>query len=433
MATVHAPRDREPLAPGDLSVRPGDAIPRGVHAVYQPIVHLDGGEVVAYEALARGPRGSQLETPAELFAFAREQGRLAELDLACRMAALRGAIEGGLRPPGALFIKVEPEVLAVDGGNRIAGHVPGELEIFFEITERALTLRPAELLEAVERVRRAGFGIALDDVGADRRSLALLPLLRPDVVKLDMTLIQNHPSRLSGEVMNGVCAYAEQTGAVIVAEGVEEESHLVAARSLGASLAQGWLFGRPGPLPPEPRVVRSPVTLGLSPRVTAGSPVALVHKQRRLTVGRKDVLLSITRALEAQALALGEHAVVVSSFQHAQYFSPQKLSRYAQLSDRAALVVVLGVGMPDPPAPGVRGAALTPDDEVVGEWDVAVLAPHYAGALVARDVGDTGPDRERRFEFVLTFDRELVIDVAASLIARVSVTRSAASPAALHR
>jgi EAL domain len=267
------------------------------------------------------------------------------------VAALHGAIDGGLRAPGALFINVEPEVPG-DGGSQTAGHVPGELEIFFEVTERALTLRPAELLKAVERVRRAGFGIALDDVGADRRSLALLPLLRPDVVKLDMTLIQNHPSRLSGEVMNGVCAYAEQTGAVIVAEGVEEERHLVAARSLGASLAQGWLFGRPGPLPAEPRVVRSPVTLGLSPRVTAASPVALVHKRRRLTVGRKDVLLSITRALEAQALALGEHALVVSSFQHARYFSPQKLSRYAQLSTGRRSWSSSESGCPIPRHPG---------------------------------------------------------------------------------
>lgn len=46
-----------------------------------------------------------------------------------------------------------------------------------------------------------------------------------------------------------------------------------------------------------------------------------------------------------------------------------------------------------------------------------MIAPHYAGALVARDLGDGGPDRDRRFEFVLTFDRDLVVDVAAALIA----------------
>lgn len=87
----------------------------------------------------------------------------------------------------------------------------------------------------MDRLRAAGFGIALDDVGADERSLALLPLLRPDIVKLDITLIHAHPSRMSGEVMNGVCAYAEQTGAGIVAEGIEDERHLLSAESLGAT------------------------------------------------------------------------------------------------------------------------------------------------------------------------------------------------------
>jgi len=72
------------------------------------------------------------------------------------------------------------------------------------------------------------------------------------------------------------------------------------------------------------------------------------------------------------------------------------------------------------PAPGVRGAYLAPDDILRHEWNLAVLGPHYAGALVARDLGDSGPDRDRRFEFALTFDRDLVVDVAAALIARVS-------------
>src|SRR5436305_3871019 len=137
---------------------------------------------------------------------------------------------------------------------RSARHVPGRptskvvdraaknLLAFAEVTERALTHNPAQLLESVRRLRARGFGLALDDVGADPRSLALLPLLRPDVVKLDLKLIHDHPSRASGEVMNAVCAYAEQSGAEIVAEGVENDRHLLAAHSLGATLAQGWYF-----------------------------------------------------------------------------------------------------------------------------------------------------------------------------------------------
>ena len=403
----------------------GAVIDHGIRAVYQPIVELDSGDVVAYEALARGPAGSPWESPGALFSAAGRQGRLAELDRACCAAALGGAQRAGLGSPAALFVNVEPQVIDAeldDAGRTSQFDLHRRLSIFFEVTERALTARPAQLLETVERMRALGFGIALDDVGADRRSLALLPLLRPDVVKLDMSLIHNHPSRQSGEVMNGVCAYAEQTGATILAEGVENEQHLLAARSLGATLAQGWFFGRPGPLPSAPHADRSATTLELEPRALVSSPVALVHARRGLRVGRKDVLLSVTRALEAQASELGAHAVIAAAFQDARHFTARTRGRYEQLGARAGLAVALGVGMPDPPAAGVRGANLSPDDPVVGEWDVAVLGPHYAGALVARDLGDRGPDRQRRFEFVLTFDRQLVTEVAATLIARVNGT-----------
>ncbi len=394
----------------------------GLRALYQPIVTLETGDPVAYEALARGPAGSPFESPAALFRQAEAISRTRELDRACRSAALDGALEAVLSP-GALFINIEPQALSAAPravAAEVDQRVKGRIQVFFEVTERALTLHPAELLEAVEHLRGHGFGIALDDVGADRRSLALLPLLRPDVVKLDMSLVHGHPSRASGEVMNGVCSYAEMSGAAIVAEGIENEEHVLAAQSLGANLAQGWYFGRPRALPEGGEPNPATATLGLPARVVPGSPVDVVHSKRALRVGRKDVLLSVTRALEAQALALGEHAVVIANFQHARHFTPASRARYERLGVRAALTVALGVGMPDPPAPGVRGGDLDWDDDLSGEWDIAVLGPHFAGALVARDLGDRGPDRERRFEFVLTFERDLVIDVAAALIARVN-------------
>jgi hypothetical protein len=320
-----------------------------------------------------------------------------------------------------LFVNAEPEALTAGAATFASELSSGtDLQVFVEITERALTLRPAELLEAVERLRAAGFGIALDDVGADRRSLALLPLLRPDLVKLDISLIHNHPSQLSGEVMNGVCAYAESTGAAVLAEGVEDEHHVLAATSLGATLAQGWYYGRPAPLPGDARVGRAAGTLGVAPRVVPSSPVAVVHGRRALRVGRKDVLLSVSRALEAKALELGDHAIVVATFQEARHFTAATYTRYRRLASRVAFIAALGVGMSEDPAPGVRGASLDRDDPLRDEWNIAVLGPHFAGALVARDLGDRGPDRDRRFEFVLTFDRDLVVDVAAALIARVT-------------
>ena len=117
-----------------------------------------------------------------MFAAARTAGRLAELDEACRAAAFPGAVEHGLLTPLTVFVNVEPEVLdsaPLDDLLAIAEGAPGELRVVLEITERALAARPAELLRTVERVRALGWGVAVDDVGADSMSLAFLPLLAP--------------------------------------------------------------------------------------------------------------------------------------------------------------------------------------------------------------------------------------------------------------
>jgi PAS domain S-box-containing protein len=101
--------------------------------------------------------------------------------------------------------------------------------------------------------------------------------------------------------------------------------------------------------------------------------------------------------------------VVAATFQEAKHFTPSTAQRYRDLVARTGFVCALGEDLPVEPVPGVRGAALSPTDAVRGEWDVTVVSPHFSAALLARDLGDEGPDLERMFEYALTYERDTVV------------------------
>ena len=124
--------------------------------------------------------------------------------------------------------------------------------------------------------------------------------------------------------------------------------------------------------------------------------------------------------------------MVAATFQEAKHFTPATAARYRDLVERTAFVCALGEGLPPEPVAGLRGATLAPDDAVRGEWDLIVLGPHFSAALLARDLGDTGPDAERTFEFALTYERATVVDAARALLCRVAprtALPTAAAPA----
>ncbi len=395
-----------------------------IRSVFQSVVDLDTREVVAYEALARGPVGP-LALPDALFAAARAEGRLADLDAACREAAFRGAVDHGLLDPLTVFVNVEPEVLTaapLADLLRLAEAAPPDLRVVLEVTERALAARPADLLRTVARARELGWRVALDDVGADPASLTFMSLLLPDIVKLDLRLIQDRPSRAVAEIMNAVNAHAERTGALLLAEGIETEQHLDAALALGATLGQGWLFGRPTS-EPVPRPAGASLALPpAAPHVPAGappSPFGLLPAGTRLRRSSKRLLIEISHTLEREAAALGPTCIVAATFQHARHFTLDTRRRYRELAEQTGFVCALGEGLPVEPGGDVRGGTLGADDPVRGEWDVVVLSPHVSMALLARELGNDGPEADRQFEYALTYRRDTVLAAAQALLARV--------------
>ncbi|MDQ3990877.1 MAG: EAL domain-containing protein [Actinomycetota bacterium] len=396
---------------------------RAVTSVYQPIVELASGRVVGYEALARGPAGSSLERPDLLFEAARREGRLGELDWACRSAAVIGAIEGRFAPSLTLFVNVEPDALAVPtppSALPLVDIAVRQLRIVVEVTERAIANQPAELLTALARIRQLGWGVAVDDVGTDARSLAIMPFLRPDVVKLDLRLVRNRPDPDIAATVNAVNAHAERTGAVVLAEGIETEEHLDTALAIGATMGQGWRFGYPGPLPATAGLDAGPRIPFLDREANEdhATPWDVVEGEAPVRVGDKRLLAAMSRRLEANAEG-GEAPVVLSCFQHSANFSETSRRRYAAMARRLPFVAALGIGMAHEPAPGVRGAALRPDDPLRSIWAVHVLGPYFSGALVARDLADDGPPHRRRLEFALTYRRDLVIRSAQALLRRI--------------
>jgi len=395
---------------------------RAVQPVFQPLVDLDSRQVLGYEALARGPMGSALESPAALFAAAYRTGRVAELDWACRAAAFSEAVRCGMGPPLTLFVNVEPVSLTVPcpGDLRAAIEAAeGRLRVVVEVTERAVACDPARLLGTVAQARQAGWGVALDDVGAEPASLAVLPFVRPDVIKLDLRLLQGRTTSEAAHIINAVRAQAERTDAVVIAEGIETIKHAREAVAAGASIGQGFLFGHPAPPPATLPPAGAAIPLLTTPAAPAATPWEVLAAAREPRRATRRLLGEMSMHLEHQGLDAAEPNVLLACFQDARHLTRATRSRYEFLATRAAFIGVLGRGMPVAPVAGVRGADLAPDDPLVGEWSLLVIGPHFAAALVAKDCGDGGPDPERRFDFLVTHDRDLVIRAAEPLLRRL--------------
>jgi EAL domain-containing protein (putative c-di-GMP-specific phosphodiesterase class I) len=397
---------------------------RAVQPVFQPLIDLDNRHVVGYEALARGPMGSALETPAALFGAAWRAGRVAELDWACRAAAFTEAVRGRVVPPLTLFVNAEPVSLGVACPDDLRPAIElGEhrLRVVVEVTERAVAGDPARLLATVAQARRAGWGVALDDVGAAPASLAVLPFVRPDLIKLDMRLLQGRTTAEAAHIVNTVRAQAERTDAVVIAEGIETIKHAREAAAAGATIGQGFLFGHPAPLPSEmPPPPTEAIPLRRTQAATGGTtPWEVVASAREARRATKDLLVETCMQLEHQGLDAAEPNVLLACFQEAGHFTPATRSRYEFLATRAAFTGALGHGMPITPVAGVRGADLAADDPLRSEWDLIVIGPRFAAALVANDLGDDGPDDQRRYDVVVTHDRELVIRAAEPLLRRL--------------
>ncbi len=217
---------------------------------FQPIINLQDGHIFGYEALIRGPKGTDLYRPMALFDAAEHGNMVAWFDMACLEQAFLQASQLGLKHK--LFVNVEAEGLeALCTHDRPIGMRARESgmradQIVIEITERQTLDDFPRLMDSIRKLREEGFRIAVDDAGAGYNSLQLIAELHPDFVKIDRALVRsldvNGPRR---GLLGTLVRYCRQIGTSILCEGAETWEELSTLIDIGVQYGQGYLIGRP--------------------------------------------------------------------------------------------------------------------------------------------------------------------------------------------
>lgn len=240
-------------------------IPR-LGVVYQPIVDFRSGKVLGWESLARGPEGSHFRSPLVLFDFAEEVGSLFSLEKVCREQAIRHL--GEFSPIQKLFLNIHPRTLTDPS------FTPGETlqllqkyrlsphNIVFEITERHSISEFTLFHRTLAHYRKQGYLVAIDDIGTGYSGLSSIAEIRPDFIKVDMSLVKGiDTDPVKRALFETLVTFADKIGCGIIAEGIETETEMSSLISLGVHYGQGYYLAKPHFPKPSP-------SLGIPTQIT---------------------------------------------------------------------------------------------------------------------------------------------------------------------
>jgi EAL domain-containing protein (putative c-di-GMP-specific phosphodiesterase class I) len=211
-------------------------------AAYQPIYRLSDNQLVGFEALTRFHALPQ-RTPDVWFNEAAETGLAVPLEYAAIETACAGL--QALPSDTYLTLNLSPSTVVAPEFAATFDALPLD-RIVLEITEHAAVDSYEKLTTALAPYRERGLRLAVDDAGAGHASFRHVLDLRPDIIKLDMSItrdIATDPSRHA--LATALTTFAHAIGIEIIAEGVETEAELQALRVIGVTKAQGYLLSRP--------------------------------------------------------------------------------------------------------------------------------------------------------------------------------------------
>lgn len=223
---------------------------KNFHILYQPIVSLQTGEILGWEALTRGPKDSAFFSPEVIFNFAEEVGLLFPLEKICRELAINNF--GEAKDNHRLFLNIHPytvndphfvkgETRKLLGDSRLSTN-----NVVFEITERQSIHDFGQFNKTLSHYRGQGYQVAVDDAGAGFSSLQTIAEIRPDFIKIDASLVRDIPTnRIKQALLETFVTFAQKIGCRIIAEGIETEKELATLCSIGVHYGQGYFLARP--------------------------------------------------------------------------------------------------------------------------------------------------------------------------------------------
>ncbi|MDZ5472126.1 EAL domain-containing protein [Bacillus sp. 31A1R] len=226
---------------------------RNIYLLAQPIIDVATKEVKAWEMLTRGPKGTFLESPLRLFSVARQTGMLYDLERIVLEKTLEQIHTTGCSQD--VFINFTPLTL---GNQRFIKDVRKLMEKYKNIPPRQITIEITERdsIEGIEYfiynikiLRNLGFRVAVDDTGAGYASLNTISSIMPDIIKIDRSVIQDiDKNSVKESMLKGLLLVANETGSLVVAEGIESEEEALVLSRNQVHLAQGYYFAKPDTL-----------------------------------------------------------------------------------------------------------------------------------------------------------------------------------------
>lgn len=237
-----------------------------IRTVFQPIVRISDFKIVAYEALARGPKMTKFEMPHILFSLAASYNFSDDLEWICILKSIINfnlnlnlyreihSNTNNYSEDLKLFLNVDPKTLKDSNFTikKFAGilnkYSIDPKRIVLEITERSAIEDFSQFKQIVDELKKVGFNIAIDDAGAGYSSLQAIAELHPKFLKFDLILVRDiDKDFIKQELLRTLLDFANKTNSIVIAEGIETEAEYNTIKALGAHLGQGYYFARPNP------------------------------------------------------------------------------------------------------------------------------------------------------------------------------------------